>query len=104
MNKINWTELLLCIVLASLGGIVRKLVYLEKHPCQVPDAGSYIVSSIISMFVGIIVYFLCKHYGFPIFFVIGVTGLAGFIGTPVLYTFSNVFMKKIHSKNDEKYL
>ena len=92
---IDYMEVILNIALASLGGLVKRLSESEKQSGQKMTLAYYLVGSFISMFVGIVVYFLCKNFEVSQFLTAGVTALSGYMGTPVLDILSNLAKKKI---------
>ena len=96
-NNINWLELLINILLASFGGAVKKLVDQEKEKDTKKKykIGAYFTSAIISLFVGIVTYFLCKNFDASQYIIMAFTSIAGFIGTPVIYTIFNAVAKKM---------
>ncbi len=59
----NYIEVLINLILASFGGLVKRMAELEKNPERKPSLSYYMVGSVISMFVGIVVYLLCKNFG-----------------------------------------
>lgn len=96
MEKFNLIELLANTVLASLGGLVRRLSEMEKSNDKKHNTFSYyIVGAIISMFVGIVVYLLCKNFNVSAYLTAGLTSLGGYMGVPVLDLLSNVAVKKV---------
>lgn len=92
---INYLEVMINIILATFGGLVKRLSDLEKKPNQKVSFSYYIVGSCISMFVGIVVYFLCKNFNLSPFLTAGLTALSGYIGSPALDLLSNIMMKRI---------
>ncbi|MDR1674257.1 MAG: phage holin family protein [Oscillospiraceae bacterium] len=93
--KINYIELLINIILASFGGIVKRITELEKHPEKKASFSYYIAGSIISVFVGIVVYNICKSFNISQFLTAGLTALSGYMGTPVLDFMSDIVKKRI---------
>ena len=100
-DNTNFLELLISIFLASFGGVVNRLAAQEKNPRKKIKAGAYISSSIISLFVGIVVYSICKHYNMTQNLVMAFTAVSGFIGTPVIYMVFNFATKSLHLKDDK---
>jgi len=106
MNEIDWFELLICILFASFGGVVKKLVDVEKTKNKKKiSVGQYISSSLISLFVGMIMYFIAKNYNMPIFLIMSLTSVTGFLGTPAIYIATDWLLKKFKKRiiepNDE---
>lgn len=96
MEKFNLIELLANTVLASLGGLVRRLAEMEKCNDKRHNTLSYyIIGAIISMFVGIVIYLLCKNFNVSVYLTAGLTSLGGYMGVPVLDLLSNVAVKKV---------
>ncbi len=93
--RINYIEVLINVILASFGGIVKRVTEVEKHPDKKPSVSYYMAGSIISTFVGIVVYLLCKNFGVSQFLTAGLTALAGYMGTPVLDMLSEMAKKRL---------
>jgi hypothetical protein len=93
--EINYMEVLINVILASFGGLVKRMVDLENKSGGKPSASYYIIGSAISMFVGIVVYILCKNFGVSQLLTVGLTALAGYMGAPVLDLLSDLAKKKI---------
>jgi uncharacterized membrane protein YdjX (TVP38/TMEM64 family) len=80
--------------LASLGGIVKRVSDGENSRRKI-NCSYFAAGSFISMFVGIIVYFLLKSFNVSQFLTAGLTALSGYMGTPVLEFLSNTVKKRI---------
>jgi len=93
--KVDFIEILINIALATFGGLVKRLSETEKLPGQKITLTYYIVGAFISMFVGIVVYFLCKNYEVSQFLTAGITALSGYIGSPVLDLLSEAINKRL---------
>ena len=100
MSEIDWFELLICILFASFGGVVKKLVDMEKSGGKSKKAGigQYISSSVISLFAGMVIYFIAKHYTLPIYLTMSLTSVTGFAGAPALYLVVDQAVKKFVKK------
>lgn len=98
---INYIEVLINITLASLGGLVKRVMEHEKNPGKKASVSYYMIGSCISMFVGIVVYILCKSFNISQFLTAGLTALSGYMGTPVLDLLSDIAKKRI-TKSTEK--
>ena len=100
MSEIDWFELLICILFASFGGVVKKLVDMEKSGGKSKKAGigQYISSSVISLFAGMVIYFIAKHYALPIYLTMSLTSVTGFAGAPALYLVVEQAVKKFTKK------
>ena len=92
---INFIEVIINLALASFGGIVKRLSEMEKADGKKLTVVNYIAGSLISMFVGIVVFVLCKNYGVSQFLTAGITALSGYMGVPVLDLLSNIARKKM---------
>ena len=102
MNEnMNFLELLISVFLASFGGVVNRLAAQEKNPRKKIKTGAYVSSSIISLFVGIVVYSICKHYNVTQNLIMALTAVSGFIGTPIIYMIFNFATKSLHLKEDK---
>lgn len=55
----------------------------------------YIVGCAISMFVGVVIYLLCKNFGVSQYLTAGLTSLGGYMGVPILDLLSNIAVKKV---------
>ncbi|MDR1668578.1 MAG: phage holin family protein [Oscillospiraceae bacterium] len=93
--QINWIEMLINIVLASFGGLVRRMTELERKADKKVPLSYFIFGSAISMFVGVVVYLLCKNFGAAQLLTAGLTALAGYMGSPVLDLLSDIVKKRI---------
>jgi hypothetical protein len=93
--QINYIEALINVILASFGGLVKRVAELEKNPKQKVSHSYYMVGSFVSMFVGIVAYLLCKNFGASPLLTAGLTALAGYMGSPVLDLLSNIAKKRI---------
>jgi hypothetical protein len=96
--QINYIELLINVILASFGGLVKRMVDHDKNPKAKTSASYYMVGSLISTFVGIVVYLICKNFNLSQFLTAGLTALAGYMGAPVLDLLSDLAKKQIKSK------
>ncbi|MDR1693213.1 MAG: phage holin family protein [Oscillospiraceae bacterium] len=97
--QINYIEVLINIALASFGGLVRRMSELEKKPEKKASFSYYIIGSLISMFVGIVVYLLCKNFEASQLLTAGLTALSGYMGVPVLDLLSDLAKKRIAVKS-----
>lgn len=95
--QINYLEIMINVVLASFGGLVKRLSEVEKKPGQKVSLSYYIIGSIISMFVGVVVYFICKNFNLSQFLTAGLTALSGYIGSPALDLISDLIKKKLQT-------
>jgi hypothetical protein len=93
--QINYIEVLINILLASFGGLVRRMADIEKNPDKKAGASYYVFGSAISMFVGIVVYILCQNFGVSQLLTAGATALGGYMGTPVLDMLSDIAKNRI---------
>jgi hypothetical protein len=84
MDKKVFTELLINIILSGTGGIIRKLIEQENNEHLRIRTSRYIISAIVSLFVGLIVFFLCKNFGVSPYLTAGLTALSGYMGSPLL--------------------
>ena len=93
-------ELVISIALASCGGLVKRLLETESRPGQKVSISFayYFTGSFISMFVGAVVYFLCKNYGLAQFLTVGITALAGYMGTPALDLLSAIVKQNLRRR------
>ncbi len=96
--QMNYIEVLINIVLASFGGLVKRMADHERNPVRRVSFSYFVVGSSISMFVGIVVYFLCKNFDISQFLTISLTALSGYMGTPVLDLLSKTAKKQIEKK------
>jgi hypothetical protein len=84
MDKNVFTELLINVILSGTGGIIRKLIEQENNEHLRIRTSRYIISAIVSLFVGLIVFFLCKNFGVSTYLTAGLTALSGYMGSPLL--------------------
>jgi len=87
--------------LAVLGGIVRVLSAQDQTSEYRPSSYDYTKNVVISMFVGVLAYTVCREYGASDNMTAAFTGLAGYSGTHVLdYAMNRV--KHLMDKFDVK--
>ena len=98
---INYLEVLINVCLASFGGFVKRLSDLEKQPGKKAGLSYYIGGSIISMFAGVVMYFICKNFDVPQFLTAGITALSGYMGSPVLDLLASILKKRIEKEIDK---
>lgn len=91
--RVNYIEILINVILASFGGLVKKLSDIENKPERKMSLSNYIIGALGSMFVGIVVYFLCKSFNTSQFLTACLTALSGYVGTPVLDLLSDAVKK-----------
>ncbi|MDR0949769.1 MAG: phage holin family protein [Lachnospiraceae bacterium] len=84
MEKKVFTELLINVLLSGTGGIIRKLIEQENNENHHIKTSRYIISAIVSLFVGLIVFFLCKSFEVSSYLTAGLTALSGYMGSPLL--------------------
>ncbi|MCL2310879.1 MAG: phage holin family protein [Firmicutes bacterium] len=101
MKDINAIEVLINIVLASFGGLVKRLSEMEKNPETKVTFAYYMTGSIISMFVGVVVYFVCLNFNVSSLLTAGITALSGYMGTPVLDLLSSLLSDKMKKYTDK---
>ena len=101
MQNIEWTELLIAMMLSTVGGVVRKFTELERNPDIAITLREYMLSSAISCFIGIIMYALLSHFDMSVLLIIAVVSIAGFIGSPVIHVLSSAFMNRLKEKTGE---
>lgn len=95
MQDIDLIELLIAMILSAIGGVVRKLSELEHSPDKEVTLRQYIFASIISCFVGIVIYSILKHYDWPMLLIMAIVSIAGFTGSPVMHLLSLLFMNRL---------
>lgn len=93
--QVDFIEILINSVLAAFGGVVRRMSEMERQEGKKPTFAYYLVGSFISMFVGIVVYFLCKSFEVTPFLTAGLTALSGYMGSPVLDLLSDIMQRKM---------
>lgn len=97
MQGIVWVEFLIAIVLAMLGGVVRRFSDIEKDPSQEFTLKEYIFTAVISGFIGIVAFALLSHFSVSALLSIAVVSIAGFTGSPLLKLLSSLLMKKVEN-------
>ncbi|MCL2321913.1 MAG: phage holin family protein [Oscillospiraceae bacterium] len=96
--QIDYIELLINIALASFGGLVKRLSEIDKNIGMKITFWEYFTRSFISMFVGVVVYLLCKNFNVSQFLTASITALSGYAGIPVLELLSEIARKKIEKE------
>jgi len=92
--NINWLEMLFTIFLASFGGIVNRLAAHERNPKSKIKSKRYVAAAVISLFVGIVAYFIFTEKDVALNLKIALTASAGFIGTPFIYWILKLIKKE----------
>ena len=100
MQEIKWLEMTLSVILSSFGGIVKRLVEIENNPKRKFRPAMYIISALISLFVGVFIYAGCQVGSLDFWTTIMVTTGGGFLGTPLIYIGFNWITRK-HISNFE---
>lgn len=101
--EINYVEVLINIILASFGGLVKRIAEQEKNPSRKASLSYYMIGSFVSTFVGMVVYLLCKNFHISQFLTAGLTAISGYIGSPVLDLLSEIAKKRVMEiKNIDK--
>ena len=98
MHGIEWVELLVAMMLSTVGGVVRKFTELERNPEQQITLRQYMLSSAISCFIGIIMFGLLRHFDIAMLLIIAIVSVAGFIGSPVMNVLSSALMNRLKEK------
>ena len=93
--QVNYLEALINIILASLGGLVKRIAEHDKDPQKKVSRSYYMAGSVIATFVGIVAYILCKNFNVSQMLTMGVTSLAGYAGSPVLDLLTGIAKKKL---------
>ncbi len=99
--QINHIEVLINIMLASFGGLVKRIADQEKNPTKKVSLSYYMFGSVISMFVGIVAYILCKGFNLSQLLTAGITALAGYMGSPLLELLSDIAKKRIEKEAEK---
>lgn len=98
-TELDLYDLIIHGLFASLGGIVRELK--EPENDQVPKKLLEFVSgAFIGIFCGLVIYFICKQYAVGEYLTVAFTGLAGYLGTPVLDFIAKVAKGKVKTTID----
>jgi len=98
IQGIEWIELLIAMLLSTIGGVIRKFTELERNPGQQITLRQYMLSSAISCFIGIVMYALLRHFDIAMLLIIAAVSIAGFIGSPVIHVLSSAFMNRLKDK------
>ena len=107
MNNLNLFEITMNMLLAALGGIVKRLVELENSKEDVP-AKFFVISALIGVFTGMLVYFALKGLNWNEYVIVACVSLSGFMGNSLLKVLSKIAVLKIEKesgveiKNEEK--
>lgn len=98
MNNLNLFEITLNMLLAALGGIVKRLVELENSKEDVPTK-FFIISALIGVFTGMLVYFALKGLNWNEYVIIACVSLSGFMGNSLLKVLSRIAVLKIEKES-----
>jgi len=83
-NNVTPIEVIVHIILAGMGGIVREITSSEEEGKK--TLWRYTAEAFVGMFCGLVIFFICKEYGISDILTAACTSIAGFMGTPVLTT------------------
>jgi uncharacterized membrane protein HdeD (DUF308 family) len=93
MNKINLTEIVIHGLMAFIGGIVKTITESQENVKK--SFTTFAAGGIIGIFAGMVTYFICKHFAIDEYLAVTFTGLAGYMGAPLLDLFSAVTKRLI---------
>lgn len=96
--QVDYIELLIDVALATLGGLVKRLSEIDKESGMKITVSEYFTHSFISMFVGTVIYLLCKNFSISQFLTASITALSGYMGIPVIELLSDIAKKKIQKE------
>jgi hypothetical protein len=91
----NVIDLLISVSLASFGGLVKKIADSEKNAAVKRTAAYFFGGSLISIFIGVTAYLICTNFNVSGLLTAGISGIAGYMGTPVLNLLSNIVKKRL---------
>lgn len=98
MDKLNLFEITLNLMLAALGGIVKRLVELEDTKENVPTK-FFVISALIGIFTGMLVYFALKGLDWNEYVIVACVSLSGFMGNSLLKVLSKIAVSKVERKS-----
>ncbi len=75
---------------AMIGGLVRELAGEGQHTLK-----KFIGGALVGIFCGLVVFCFCRHFGWEGWLTGALTGLGGYMGTPLLDLISAVIKKRI---------
>jgi hypothetical protein len=78
-DQITWGKVAVNATLAVMGGVVRELTHGKGM-----SIFTFIGGGFVGMFCGILAYCVCHEYGLSQYLTAAVTGLAGYMGSPLL--------------------
>jgi len=96
LEALDLVEVLINLILASFGGIVSKLVEQEKYPEKKLSGYIFFSSAVISLFVGIIFFAICKHFGWSPWITMATTAGSGFVGYPAAQSLLDVIITRVN--------
>ncbi|MCL1938435.1 MAG: phage holin family protein [Candidatus Azobacteroides sp.] len=94
---VNLIEVLINIALSSFGGLIKSISESQRNPEKRVTFSHYMIGSSISLFVGIVVFFLCKYFELSSFLTAGITALSGYMGSPVLDILSDIAKRRLNT-------
>ena len=86
MNKIDLFELVIHGLIAFMGGVVK--IITEGQDLVMKSLTSFVAGGFVGVFAGVLTYFICKHFSVDEYLSIVFTGLAGYMGAPLLEVFA----------------
>jgi uncharacterized membrane protein len=93
-TELDWYDLIIHGLFASLGGVVRELK--EPENDQIPKKLLEFVSGgFIGIFCGLVIYFICRQYNVGEYLTVALTGLGGYLGTPALDFIAKIVKGKV---------
>lgn len=88
MNQVNLLDLLIHGLIAFMGGVVK--IITEGQELVMKSFTSFIAGGFVGVFAGVLTYFVCKHFEMDEHLTVVFTGLAGYMGAPLLELFAMI--------------
>ena len=93
MNRLQFFDLIIHGLIAFMGGVVK--IITEGKELVMQSLTSFFAGGVIGVFAGMVTYFVCKHFELGEYLTVAFTGLAGYMGTPLLEVFSTIMKRTI---------
>ena len=86
MDKLNIIELVIHGLIAFMGGVVK--IITEGQQLVMKSLTTFVAGGFVGVFAGMVTYFVCRHFQIDEYLTVAFTGLAGYMGAPLLELFA----------------
>ena len=93
MNKISIFSLAIHGLVAFMSGVVKTIT--EGQELVLKSFTRFLAGGLVGVFAGMVTYFVCRHFEISEHLTVAFTGLAGYMGVPLLELFSFILKRTI---------